>query len=291
MLPSEKSQQKIRNLRKLYFKIKGKKDELLAKYNDNSFVDDPSVDIETIAKENGITEIVCVPPKEINYERAIFNGTVIKLNKKDSPVEKRFSIAHDLKHYLYEKEEYYKTREIIFKKPYLIYKRKEIEQKAGYIARFAKTSKSERKPILKANILLKLHLRDYFKLLSKKVAEIVSVNIGRDVPIETAKRAIKKLSSNYFSNNNDLIYISSKDFITDVINKLYDEETADYFAANLLVPTSRFILWEDKPDNVIAKAFNVPIKCIKKRREEIQSEIVFMTINRKSFERIFSAEV
>jgi len=50
------------------------------------------------------------------------------------------------------------------------------------------------------------------------------------------------------------------------------EDIADYFAANLLVPSERFILWEEKPDEEIAGAFNVELKCIKRRREEIEYE-------------------
>ncbi|MCL1992242.1 MAG: ImmA/IrrE family metallo-endopeptidase [Spirochaetes bacterium] len=52
-----------------------------------------------------------------------------------------------------------------------------------------------------------------------------------------------------------------------------DEEIADYFAASLLIPTERFILWEDKPDEEIARAFKVEPKCIEKRRGEIEFEL------------------
>jgi len=52
-----------------------------------------------------------------------------------------------------------------------------------------------------------------------------------------------------------------------------EEIIADYFAANLLIPTERFILWEDKTDDEIARAFGVEPKCIKKRREEIALEL------------------
>jgi len=50
------------------------------------------------------------------------------------------------------------------------------------------------------------------------------------------------------------------------------EDIADYFAANLLVPSERFILWEEKSDKEIARAFNVELKCIERRREEIEYE-------------------
>jgi Zn-dependent peptidase ImmA (M78 family) len=58
-----------------------------------------------------------------------------------------------------------------------------------------------------------------------------------------------------------------------------EEELADYFAANLLIPTERFILWEDRPDGEIARAFQVEEKCIRKRREEIEMELGLMTPN------------
>jgi Zn-dependent peptidase ImmA (M78 family) len=51
------------------------------------------------------------------------------------------------------------------------------------------------------------------------------------------------------------------------------EDIADFFAANLLVPTERFILWDDKTDDEIAGVFGVEVKCIKKRKEEIEHEL------------------
>jgi len=51
------------------------------------------------------------------------------------------------------------------------------------------------------------------------------------------------------------------------------EDIADYFAANLLIPIERFILWEDKTDEEIAKAFGVEPRCVSKRREEMEYEL------------------
>jgi len=51
------------------------------------------------------------------------------------------------------------------------------------------------------------------------------------------------------------------------------EDIADYFAANLLIPTERFILWEEKTNEEIAEAFGVEPRCIEKRKEEIEYEI------------------
>ena len=51
------------------------------------------------------------------------------------------------------------------------------------------------------------------------------------------------------------------------------EDIADFFAANLLVPTERFILWDEKPINEIAGAFGVEERCIEIRKEEINHEL------------------
>jgi len=51
------------------------------------------------------------------------------------------------------------------------------------------------------------------------------------------------------------------------------EDIADFFAANLLVPTERFVQWEDKTDEEIAHVFGVEQECIKNRRDEIENEI------------------
>jgi len=51
------------------------------------------------------------------------------------------------------------------------------------------------------------------------------------------------------------------------------EDIAEYFAANLLVPTERFILWEDKSNEEIAQEFGVEISCIIQRRKEIEYEL------------------
>jgi len=53
----------------------------------------------------------------------------------------------------------------------------------------------------------------------------------------------------------------------------FEETIADYYAANLLIPTERFILWEDKTDEEIAAAFGVEPKCIRERRKEIRQEL------------------
>jgi len=60
------------------------------------------------------------------------------------------------------------------------------------------------------------------------------------------------------------------------------EVIADYFAANLLIPTEHFILLENKSDEEIANVFGVEAKCIGKRREEIENELDLITPNNLS---------
>jgi len=55
------------------------------------------------------------------------------------------------------------------------------------------------------------------------------------------------------------------------------EDIADFFAANLLVPTERFILWDEKPDSEIANAFGVEERCIEIRKQEIDHELRLLT--------------
>jgi Zn-dependent peptidase ImmA (M78 family) len=62
------------------------------------------------------------------------------------------------------------------------------------------------------------------------------------------------------------------------ITEVVEEEIADYFAANLLVPAEMLSLWEDKSNSRIARAFGVPVKCIvKRRRYEIKHELDYLT--------------
>jgi hypothetical protein len=249
---------------------------LLEKYKDNSFVKDPSVPVDEITIEKGI-KVELVSPKEINHEHAVSDEGVIKLNNKDKEEERRFSTGHELKHILLGSREYYKKKRIILRKPYSVYKRPEVVKKTKTLrARYATSPETPQSAEI---------YRGYFGLLSKHVAEVVSKNIGKPVTADKASNVIYKLYSEYEKNNEWLEafrYAVGKDFITDSINKLYDEELADYFAANLLVPTDRFILWEDKKNEEIAKAFKVPVECIKKRREEIQYEIGFTTLTNLS---------
>jgi Zn-dependent peptidase ImmA (M78 family) len=54
------------------------------------------------------------------------------------------------------------------------------------------------------------------------------------------------------------------------------EESADYFAASLLMPMNRFLLWEDKSNSEIANAFKVEERSIIKRREEVEHALMLL---------------
>jgi Zn-dependent peptidase ImmA (M78 family) len=268
--PSKYSHLNVEKLRKIYFKIKRLTNALLSPYNDDSFVNDPSVDIRTVAVKNGIIEIKDVPPEIVFRDHARMKDSKIELNKKDSEEEKRFSIAHDLKHDMQDKLQ---KKEILitssgFKKPDILNKPR-LKRKAVELERYARLNDKTKIPKHKYSSL--------FKDLSKFIAVNVSGNFVKKV---SEKKSLKVLNELYFCGSNNIFKprLIDRTFILDAINKLYDEEISDYFAANLLVPTERFILWEDKSDRKIAKAFKVPVKCIKKRREEIQFEIDFTTL-------------
>lgn len=94
-------------------------------------MEDPSVDIKAIALETKkITAFENVEGKEIDNDHARLVNDKIQLNKKDKFLEQRFSIAHELKHSLFEEIEYYKKHRIIFKEPYLVINDKEVKEKS-----------------------------------------------------------------------------------------------------------------------------------------------------------------
>ena len=153
----------------------------------------PSINIEYIAKKLGITDFQQVSPIEMKRvadeffnKHAFLMGTVIFLNNEDSSQKQRFSIAHEIFHYILQRDTH---DEIIA------------------VARHGEAWKKENAG-------------------SKKAAQ---------------------------------------------------ETIADYFAANLLIPTERFILLENKTDEEIAEAFDVEPKCIRKRRCEIEQELFLLT--------------
>jgi Zn-dependent peptidase ImmA (M78 family) len=175
----------------IYNDMKGCVNLLLSRDYDRC--DNPLVDVEAIAKKIGITDIQRIQPKitideqPVYIKHAFLLGTVIFVNEQDNPEKQRFSIAHEIGHFITRQPE------------------------------------------------------DFMKAVARQGGTWKRVNVGKDEAI--------------------------------------DEEVSDYFAANLLIPTERFVLWEDRPDEEIARTFQVEEKCIRKRREEIEMELDLLAPN------------
>jgi len=263
------------NLYKVYLTIKDKVNKILIKYDDISYLGDPSIDIDAITKEYGIVEIVPVPPEEINFEHAVLDDRdksriVIKVNNTDSKEEQLFSAAHELEHFFKKNADMLKKADI--------FRHTEFEKKANVLKDADSFTKSNKLSNLAARTggnykkVVKIIKRvNGTKPVAKYIAETVSKNIGKKVSVDKAYVELAKM----LVSEDDTIKKKNENFLTGIINRLYDEEIADYFAANLLVPTERFIFWEDKSDKEIAKAFKVSKACIQKRRKEVKHEVEF----------------
>jgi len=162
---------------------------MIPQTDSGNFSENPSVDIETIAKKVGITDIqrvlpqICTDAGIVNIKHAVLIGTVIFLNSNDNSEKQRFSIAHEIYHFL------------------------------------------QRKP----------EENDLLQIVARQGEAWKKENEGSTTAVE--------------------------------------ETIADYFAANLLIPTERFVLWEDKTDEEIADAFGVEPKCIRERKKELGHEL------------------
>ena len=256
------------NLRKIYFDVKEKTNEILTQYADKSFLKDPSVDIFAIAKMHGI-EIIYVKPEEIGGRHAkleLASGRpIIKVNKKDNFKEQRFSIAHELEHYLKKKADMFK---IVGSNRIVGSLNKNDLSKIRTAANFRSVDK---------------RIPKHFKNTLSLIAEMVSLKLWEKTSPEKAYRAMVTVLFNSGKK------IKKETILNATIDELYNEEVADLFAANLLVPTERFILWEERSDRKIAKMFKVPISCIKKRRKEIAYELELMVPTNKDVEKALAS--
>ena len=208
---------KYRNIRELipdfytiYPTIKSQIAQILPFDNNVNYAENPYVDIEVVAKKIGIKDILSVPPEFVRNEHSLLlEGDMIILNKKDTKEEQRFSIAHEIAHF---------------------------------------------------------------------------VSRGNDNNKNFVARAIDNEWESFikeFPNNIEFDIAKIEPVINKRIERAFNEEIADYFAANLLVPTERFTLWENKTDVEIARAFGVSEKCIQKRRVEIENENKFKNKEKK----------
>jgi len=168
-------------------------DTLLTKFDPPKvYSEDPSVDIENIAKNVNIDKIIYVPGEELNGLHAVLEGSILKINRDDPRAKQVFSIAHEVGHIV-----------------------------LGHIGITAE-----------------------YKVARLGISGVAELQ--------------KKLETESIIRVDQLI-------------KIIHEKTADFFAASLLVPLNRFLLWEERPDADIAKAFGVEEKCIRERRKEVET--------------------
>ena len=259
-------QPRMAELKKVFAFIKKHTDQILEDDTDGIFSEKPFVDVETLAKKAGITEIRLVPPEEINYEHARLRGTVILVNKEDSPEEQHFSVAHEICHFIFTGKEAARS---VTNPQFDIWEKQGKNIDEIFSRQLAQASSKE------LGIIVMGHIG---KPISAKAEKIVYEKIGK-VIFEIMGENITKLKGKTITNKTTIsIFEEIKAAFYEVIKATVEEEVADYFAANLVVPTERFVLWEDKPDEEIARAFGVTRECIKKRREEeIEHELNFMT--------------
>jgi len=132
------------------------------------------------------------------------------------------------------------------------------------------------------------------KFVAGYMTETVSKNLGKGVSIRQAYKewakaliegTISKKTARGSGRYNEKNKTGGKgggvrnkeELVLNLTNMLYEEELADYFAANMLVPLERFQLWEERKDRTIAKAFKVSTACIIKRRHETESEQEYLS--------------
>jgi Zn-dependent peptidase ImmA (M78 family) len=248
--------------------IKKNIDGLLS-YDENiCYSENPVVDIVAIAKNAGIADVLPVPQESIPNKHALLVKSIEKnvgifiilVNKEISREEQRFSIAHEIEHFIS-----LKNISIAHEIAHIW----ESDKKAPYQA-----VNLPRKAIIAARRAYLPQLKTLEKneeTVAEKITEIVSLIIGKNISEEKTDAIFREYANGY-THTEDLFQAG-----LDTIVEIVEEEIADYFAANLLVPTERFILWEDKTDEEIARAFEVPVQCVKKRREEeIEFELAFL---------------
>jgi len=253
-------------LKKVFSFIRYFTDQILGEENKACFSEKPFVDIEALARNVGITEIKPIPPEEINHEHARLRGTVILVNENDSPEEQRFSVAHEIYHLICTEKEAARSVAI----PQLDIWESHVKTDFEVLTKqLAQATSKELGKIVSSYI---------GKPISERTEKIVYEKIGK-ATFEILSKSTAKINGKPVSKKDALsIYKKMKEAIDAVITETVEEEIADYFAANLIVPTERFILWEDKPDEEIARAFGVTKECVKKRREEeIENELYFLT--------------
>ena len=190
---------------------------------------------------NDISSIFLIPKHAI----LAYKEAIIFINKNDIMEERLFSIAHEIFHFIFLKEQSRNMSTIADKKRIWT---EQIKNNSNYRDLKQDTNQSE-----------SANLADRFVARCDNKARREIKAILRKIPLE--QKEIITLITNALKKN-----------ISDIV----EDEIADYFAANLLVPVERFILWDDKPDEEIADAFRTVKECIQKRRIEIKEELEIM---------------
>jgi Zn-dependent peptidase ImmA (M78 family) len=253
------------NFSRIFSFIKKNTDQILGEDKNACFSENPFVDIEAIAKEAGITDIQRVPAEneDIDHKHACLKGTIIFANTDDVLGEQRFSIAHEIFHKICTEKE--AARSVT--DPQLGIWKSQKGNDEDMNREIAQATSKEFGKVISRHI---------GKPVSDKTEKIVYEKTGKEV-LEIMGKNIAKAMGKPISNKATLVVCNEiMKAINEIITETIGEEIADYFAANLLVPTERFILWEDKTDEEIARAFGVTEDCIRKRREEIGNELHFM---------------
>jgi Zn-dependent peptidase ImmA (M78 family) len=273
VMHNDDTTESLDNFCKIFLTIKQKTNEILSEYDEVDYLKNPAIDIITIAKDNGI-KVVFVPPEVINYERAILDdrdkdNITIKVNRYDAE-EQFFSIAHELEHYFKKKAELFKESDLfeytdLDKKNAVLEKTNKLKKSYIINSLAARTGNNYR---IMVEMIKKIK---GIKIIAQYISKTVTQKLGKDVSIEKVYTEFAKLLI-----TNPIKDFSDSSYILKTVNKVYEEEIADYFAANLIVPSERFTLWENKSDKKIAKVFKVSEACIKKRRKEIIRESKFI---------------
>ena len=256
------------NLYSFFSVIKGLINNILDKYKYKNFLEDTSIDIESIAYNIGIKRIYPVPPLLIQYDHShLTNNDIILLNKDDES-EHRFSIAHEIAHYVLGRG---KNNKVIVARAKIRPITENLEESFFNFSEFYKTTKYYSKVIagLASDFIDKpVTSKNAFKFLMKTANQLY------DEKIKPLYEELEDTSSILYTEDAlKPLKDEIQEYIFETVEKVCEEEIADYFAANLLVPTERLLLLEDKSDYEIAQEFNVTLGCIQKRREEMENEL------------------
>jgi hypothetical protein len=83
--------------------INQKVNELLLTHDDRAknLIVDPSVNIMRIAKACGVKRVVCVSPKQLNGEHAVYKNGVVKIDETDRDGQRTFDLAHEVGHIVF----------------------------------------------------------------------------------------------------------------------------------------------------------------------------------------------